>query len=82
MTVKKTAEDVLREIVVQARALHRGSPSDLTDWILKQSRYVPSLRRKDVPGCKVCESAFLPYHDASPFCESGGHDHCTCDMCF
>ena len=25
---------------------------------------------------------FMPPHDASPNCESGKHNHCTCDTCF
>jgi hypothetical protein len=36
--------------------------------------------------CGYCqhemESDFFPYHDASNFCESGKHNHCTCDTCF
>jgi len=26
--------------------------------------------------------AFHPPHDASPNCESGGHNHCSCNVCF
>jgi len=47
--------------------------------------------RRDLlpPGeCKGCDDirargeTFAPYHDASPRCESGRHNHCSCDTCF
>lgn len=44
-------------------------------------------RRIFVVGCSYCESddcnfGFCPPHDASPRCESGKHNHCSCDVCF
>jgi hypothetical protein len=36
--------------------------------------------------CGYCdkqkEGGFFPPHDASVNCESGRHNHCTCDTCF
>lgn len=35
--------------------------------------------------CASCDAADLhvrPPHDASPRCESGKHNHCSCDVCF
>ena len=35
--------------------------------------------------CQYCESTkgqMAPDHDASPRCESGGRNHCSCDICF
>ncbi len=37
--------------------------------------------------CSECDrvkanGGFGPPHHASPRCESGGHNHCTCDTCF
>lgn len=32
--------------------------------------------------CKGCESGDLSPHLASRRCESGGYDHCSCDVCF
>jgi hypothetical protein len=36
--------------------------------------------------CKTCEALakgeMCPPHDASPRCESGKRNHCTCDTCF
>ena len=32
-------------------------------------------------GCDLCESPGPP-HDASPNCESGKREHCSCDVCF
>ena len=47
-------------------------------------------RRHKLPEgeCSTCDSErkagsdFHPPHDASPRCESGGRDHCSCDTCF
>lgn len=50
---------------------------------------IGSRRHKADPGeCKFCDeeraknSDFHPPHDASDRCESGKHNHCTCDTCF
>lgn len=51
---------------------------------------IPQPRRhKAPPGeCKYCDDMrfagedFHPSHDASSRCESGKHNHCTCDTCF
>ena len=43
------------------------------------------------PNCPTCVqeklghktlSPMMPNHKASPRCQSGGHNHCTCDTCF
>lgn len=39
-----------------------------------ECKYCDELRAKDVH--------FAPPHDASPNCQSGKHNHCTCDTCF
>ena len=46
-------------------------------------------RHKMPPGeCAFCDrereagSSFHPSHDATDHCQSGKHDHCTCDSCF
>lgn len=44
-------------------------------------------RRRRIPdGCTYCnqnrDTEMMPPHDASPRCESGGHNHCSCDICF
>lgn len=47
-------------------------------------------RRQKAPQglCTTCDnerrvkSDFHPPHDASPECSSGGHPHCSCDVCF
>lgn len=35
-----------------------------------------------VAGCPGCRDEGGPPHEASPRCESGGRDHCSCDACF
>lgn len=49
----------------------------------------PRRQHKLEPGeCAFCDheradgNDFHPSHDASPFCDSGKHDHCSCDVCF
>jgi hypothetical protein len=45
----------------------------------------PPTRRHEVPGCERCDratSTMHPSHDASPRCESGGREHCSCSACF
>ena len=50
----------------------------------------PAHRRtKAEPGgCAYCDRMrasgedFHPSHDASRNCQSGGHEHCSCDRCF
>ncbi len=48
----------------------------------------PRRRRLSTVGeCAYCDaerngSGFHPSHDASDRCESGKHNHCTCDTCF
>lgn len=36
--------------------------------------------------CRTCEALargeMCPPHDASPRCESGKRNHCSCDICF
>lgn len=53
---------------------------------LQRAAAAPPRRRQHVPGCPTCDryppTGFFPPHDASPRCESGGRDHCTCDTCF
>lgn len=43
------------------------------------------------PDCPTCRKAYayerpcdyvMPSHTAKPGCESGRHNHCTCDVCF
>jgi hypothetical protein len=42
------------------------------------------LKVEPCRACPTCATAdaMTPRHDASPSCESGGRDHCTCDRCY
>jgi hypothetical protein len=44
------------------------------------------FRRNWVNDCEYCRKnasrEMMPLHDASPCCQSGKHNHCTCDTCF
>lgn len=49
----------------------------------------PARRHKAPEGvCRGCDEErakgndFHPPHDASSRCESGKHNHCSCDACF
>ncbi len=54
------------------------------------ARTATTFRRRrlsTVGECAYCDaerngSGFHPHHDASDRCESGKHNHCTCDTCF
>lgn len=42
----------------------------------------------EIAACAFCQAekargnTFYPNHFASPRCESGGRNHCSCDTCF
>ena len=40
------------------------------------------FKRGKQPPCVVCTSGSPVPHMASPNCQSGGRNHCTCDACF
>lgn len=46
----------------------------------------PTARRQRDEGCLYCQQyqpgEMMPPHDASPRCESGRRNHCTCDICW
>lgn len=54
-----------------------------------ESTLIQPKRHKAEPGeCQSCDdyraegTDFHPPHDASDRCESGKHNHCSCDTCF
>jgi hypothetical protein len=66
-----------------------GAQQEMPDDILEQIAALggPSKRRHKLPPgeCPSCDREkgdFHPSHDASESCESGKHNHCTCDTCF
>ena len=68
---------------------HAGRPVgraiDLRNTLRSERTVVASGRRHDVPGCPRCDrepTVYHPSHDASSRCESGGREHCSCDVCF
>jgi hypothetical protein len=43
------------------------------------------VKAKEIAGCQTCredQENVGPPHFASPYCESGGRNHCSCDFCF
>lgn len=43
----------------------------------------PSWVEKDCAGCAGnAPGGFFPPHTATDRCQSGRHNHCTCDSCF
>jgi hypothetical protein len=63
-------------------------PQDCRDYAQCHGRAHGSLRRRSrVAGCSTCDRdpegrQIMPPHDASDRCESGRHNHCSCDTCF
>lgn len=51
-------------------------------------KYVQGRYARYYVGCITCEremetgSSFFPPHNARESCESGKHNHCSCDTCF
>lgn len=62
-------------------ALHK------TKKVVRYGGLTPRRRHK-VDDCPTCweyskdGNQHFPSHDASPRCESGRHNHCTCDTCW
>lgn len=63
---------------------------DQVEQELRDSFDKQAARRHRVPEgqCSYCDAEratqnqFHPPHDASYRCESGKHNHCSCDACF
>lgn len=54
-----------------------------TEWFTPMT--IDQQKRFDRITCQTCvryAGQMHPNHDASPRCESGGRNHCTCDTCF
>jgi hypothetical protein len=46
---------------------------------------IPVFRGQLVEDCNYCKTyggGMMPPHFASPYCQSGGRNHCTCGTCF
>lgn len=45
-----------------------------------------AIKRAEIDACPTCAARkpgeMMPPHFASPNCESGRHNHCSCDLCF
>jgi hypothetical protein len=42
-------------------------------------------RQDEIANCAYCQAnkgQMAPRHFASPRCESGRHNHCSCEICF
>jgi hypothetical protein len=65
---------------------HPSNPSGASAArITKVYKGTQVLRDMDCPTCADAMAnpgKAVPYHDASPRCESGKRPHCTCDTCF
>lgn len=55
---------------------------------ITQSEAQPYIKQMPKGECTYCDleydkpTGFFPPHTASPRCQSGHHNHCTCDTCF
>jgi hypothetical protein len=50
-----------------------------------QKGYKAGFKDAEIDNCPTCikyKGQMMPPHSASPKCESGGHNHCSCDICF
>ena len=72
--------------------LSNATDADIHDFVRQLTKRSlahahPNRRTRLPPGeCSYCDrdrnDTMMPPHDASRFCESGKHDHCTCDTCY
>lgn len=82
-------DDLTASRIEELMAMVRGWRITHTDGRRLDDETGVSRRHKAPEGeCATCDrereacNSFHPPHDASPNCESGKHNHCSCDMCF
>jgi hypothetical protein len=69
-----------------SKSKKRREPPRRQPW--SPTLYAPRRHRVEPHLCPTCDALraegtnMHPPHDPSPYCESGKHDHCTCDWCF
>lgn len=58
----------------------------LNFWVAEPIKLRTRLRFAAPGTCRYCDQCrtdpMMPYHEASPRCESGKRNHCTCNFCF
>jgi len=59
---------------------------DVTSGVIDPPKPTPHREYRDA-GCSTCARdprgmQMMPPHQASDRCESGKHNHCSCDTCF
>ena len=82
--LNSTTLEQLRQLAWLLRHRPDEGMQSLRSWLMDNTR---PQRRYRVPGCSTCDrdpegKALMPPHDASDDCESGKHEHCSCDTCF
>ena len=58
------------------------NPADETLGSRKQHKPRHELPPGECVACDADRGQMHPSHDASPNCESGKRNHCSCDACF
>lgn len=62
-----------------------GMAAAAMDGVRRRQRHLIENGTWD-PDCTYCRQhtpgEMMPSHTASPRCQSGGRNHCTCDTCF
>ncbi len=74
-----------RLLAREGAALTRHIERSIRDNCSDAERIIHHLRLDAEGACAECErigNGSGPRHDASPHCESGGRNHCTCGICF
>ena len=90
VTTVETARSAIKDFL---HAVDRGYLGTMPDgfnasaFVIALRAQVRSERRHKLPTgeCPFCDGEttdFHPSHDASPRCESGKRNHCSCDSCF
>lgn len=80
---KQKSLDQMKKVVEFAQNYGGGRLSE-RDPSEQSVPHPPPTRRKNVVGCTICDEpgTLKPPHTASVRCQSGGRNHCSCDICF
>lgn len=66
-----------RDILITKSSLAR-----VMDCVFRPEPPRVAERARVQEGCAACDDGTMPFHQASPWCESGKRNHCTCEVCF
>jgi hypothetical protein len=90
VTTTKDPECITTRKHDECTAIHceTGETDQCWEFYRESQRRVQRLIERGTwdPDCAYCQQhvpgSMMPSHTASPRCQSGSRNHCTCDTCF